>query len=48
MLYCRFNHKSPEDPAEVPGGFLTDINKVNMIGFEHKEYVNGKDANQPS
>lgn len=22
----RFNHKNPEDPAEVPGGFLTDCN----------------------
>lgn len=24
----RFLHKHPEDPAEVPNGFLTDINPV--------------------
>ena len=24
----RFNHKNPEDPSEVPGGFITDCNKV--------------------
>ena len=24
----RFQHKSPEDPSEVPGGFLSDVNKV--------------------
>lgn len=23
-----FHHKSPEDTAEVPGGFLTDVNHV--------------------
>jgi hypothetical protein len=27
----RFFHKSPEDPSEVPGGFLTDINEVRMM-----------------
>lgn len=25
---CRFQHKNPEDPAEVPGGFLSDLNPV--------------------
>nr|KAG5708784.1 hypothetical protein BaRGS_031938 [Batillaria attramentaria] len=30
-LYERlFFHKSPEDPAEVPGGFLTDVNKDSL------------------
>ncbi|KAG1652429.1 putative glutamine--tRNA ligase [Nymphon striatum] len=30
-LYGRlFNHKNPEDPAEVPGGFLTDCNKDSL------------------
>ena len=30
-LYERlFFHKSPEDPSEVPGGFLTDINENSM------------------
>ena len=24
----RFKHKNPEDPSEVPGGFITDCNKV--------------------
>lgn len=24
----RFQHKNPEDPAEVPGGFLSDLNPV--------------------
>lgn len=24
----RFLHKHPEDPAEVPNGFLSDINSV--------------------
>jgi hypothetical protein len=23
-------HKNPEDPAEVPGGFLTDCNQVSI------------------
>jgi len=23
-----FHHKNPEDPSEVPGGFLSDVNKV--------------------
>ncbi len=26
--YCRFIHKNPEDPNEVPGGFWTDIAPV--------------------
>lgn len=30
-LYERlFKHKNPEDPAEVPGGFLTDCNKDSL------------------
>lgn len=24
----RFQHKNPEDPVEVPGGFLSDLNPV--------------------
>ena len=24
---CRFNHENPEDTKEVPGGWLSDINK---------------------
>ena len=28
FILHRFKHKNPEDPAEVPGGFLTDINEV--------------------
>jgi glutaminyl-tRNA synthetase len=24
--YVRFNHKNPEDPEQVPGGFLSDCN----------------------
>lgn len=23
-MYCRFKHKNPEDPNEVPNGFLSD------------------------
>lgn len=26
-----FFHKSPEDASEVPGGFLTDVNKVLLL-----------------
>lgn len=25
-IFCRFLHKNPEDPSEVPGGFLSDCN----------------------
>lgn len=28
----RFQHKNPEDPAEVPGGFLSDLNPVGLWG----------------
>ena len=31
-LYDRlFRHKNPEDPAEVPGGFLTDCNQDSLV-----------------
>ena len=31
LLSCqRFLHKNPEDPSEVPGGFITDINPDSM------------------
>ncbi|KAI1893032.1 hypothetical protein AGOR_G00139710 [Albula goreensis] len=34
-LYERlFKHKNPEDPSEVPGGFLTDINPDSMQVIE--------------
>ena len=26
--FVRFLHKNPEDPAEVPNGFVSDINSV--------------------
>lgn len=26
-MFKRFNHANPEDPKEVPGGWLSDINK---------------------
>lgn len=35
----RFQHKNPEDPVEVPGGFLSDLNpvgswnEVEVVGF---------------
>ena len=29
--FCRFLHKYPEDPSEVPGGFLSDINLVCIV-----------------
>ena len=29
---CSFQHKTPEDPAEVPGGFLSDLNLVGSWG----------------
>lgn len=29
--HCRFLHKNPEDPSEVPGGFLSDLNPVSAI-----------------
>jgi len=29
-LIDRFQHKNPEDTAEVPAGFLTDCNKVGL------------------
>lgn len=28
LSHGRFLHKNPEDPAEVPGGFLSDLNPV--------------------
>ena len=31
ILDHRFKHKNPEDPAEVPGGFITDCNKVRTV-----------------
>lgn len=30
---CSFMHKHPEDPSEVPGGFLSDINPVSTGKF---------------
>ena len=30
---CRFLHKNPEDPSEVPGGFITDINPVCLPSY---------------
>ena len=29
----RFQHKNPEDPAEVPGGLLSDLNPVGTWGM---------------
>ena len=46
--YCNhysFRHKNPEDPSEVPGGFVTDCNKVRWDiqtkknFFEKKEFI---------
>ena len=35
-LYERlFKHKNPEDPTEVPGGFVTDCNKVRVSGCSY-------------
>lgn len=28
LSHGRFLHKNPEDPSEVPGGFLSDLNPV--------------------
>ena len=33
-----FNHENPEDPKEVPGGWLTDINK-NALQVIHNAFV---------
>lgn len=33
-----FHHKSPEDPSEVPGGFISDVNKVRIyraVGWQY-------------
>jgi glutaminyl-tRNA synthetase len=31
LLYnFRFKHKNPEDPVEVPGGFVTDCNRDSL------------------
>ena len=30
LILHRFKHKNPEDPTEVPGGFVTDCKQVNM------------------
>ncbi|KAL8558848.1 putative glutamine--tRNA ligase [Nucella lapillus] len=30
-----FHHRSPEDPSEVPGGFLTDVNKDSLTVLRH-------------
>ena len=30
MCVYRFNHPNPEDPKEVPGGWLSDINKNSL------------------
>ncbi|KIH66611.1 hypothetical protein ANCDUO_03064 [Ancylostoma duodenale] len=32
-MTSKFKSKNPEDPNEVPGGFLTDINKQPPIHF---------------
>ena len=38
-----FHHKSPEDPSEVPGGFLSDVNEVfftmSLISFVKKSML---------
>lgn len=34
-----FKHKNPEDPEEVPGGFLSDVTKNSMV--EQKAYCDG-------
>jgi len=31
FFFHRFNHKNPEDPKEVPDGFLSDCNKDSMV-----------------
>ena len=30
LLLPRFLHKNPEDPSEVPDGFVSDINPVSL------------------
>lgn len=43
-LYERlFNHKNPEDPSEVPNGFLSDINplsKKEIVGYVDESLAN--------
>ncbi|XP_009324618.1 PREDICTED: glutamine--tRNA ligase [Pygoscelis adeliae] len=35
-LYERlFLHKNPEDPSEVPGGFLSDLNPLDLVVLNH-------------
>ena len=29
----RFKHPNPEDPKEVPGGYLSDINEVQLDSY---------------
>lgn len=44
-LYERlFNHKSPEDPNEVPGGFINDVN-VNSLEVKSNTYIDASIKN---
>ena len=46
-LCCRFKHKNPEDPSEVPGGFLTDCNEVRCTASHDKEALYSLDSPSP-
>ncbi|KAJ8302256.1 hypothetical protein KUTeg_021243 [Tegillarca granosa] len=39
-----FNHKSPEDPNEVPGGFINDVN-VNSLEVKSNTYIDASIKN---
>jgi glutaminyl-tRNA synthetase len=40
----RFLHENPEDPKEVPGGWLTDINK-NSLKILKNAYIDASNLN---
>jgi len=41
-----FKHKNPEDPNEVPGGFLSDVNESSFVACnalaDHSIFRSGK------
>ena len=34
FIFIRFKHKNPEDPTEVPEGFLSDVNMDSMSVYK--------------
>ncbi len=45
---CSFQHKNPEDPSEVPGGFVSDCNKVSIRCPKLASTFKGQEVALPS